>query len=334
MLNCGILRFAMTNYSQQEEHGDLDVPGGVEAHDMNKGPEYGVILPTTVVGSYPVTSGHGLWSLFDPMRAAVKTAVDDQVTAGIDIISDGQVRGDMIQAFTGVVPGIKGQEVTGKVQASASPITVGDVRFARSRKSQVKGIITGPSTLAHGLHISTPMYRDRDELAMDIASAFIGEAKALESLGVTILQLDEPILSTGTADLDVGRKAIELITSSVRIPSCMHVCGNLSGVIDEVIKFPVNILDFEFSNNRKNLELFNARDLGGRMIGYGCVDSTTNTIEPVDEIRKRIDEGIEVFGAEALLIDPDCGMRMRTREAAFTKLSHMVQATREIRESL
>lgn len=301
---------------------------------MNNDLPYGIILPTTVVGSYPVVPGHGLRSLLDPLHSAVKTAVDDQVKAGIDIISDGQVRGDMIQAFTGTVPGIKGQEVTGKVQAPSSPITIGDVKFAHSIKPMVKGIITGPSTLAHGLHLSTPMYRDRDELAMDIASAFIGEAKALESLGVTILQLDEPILSTGTADLSVGRKAIQQIASSVRIPTCMHVCGNLSGVIDEIIKFPVNILDFEFSNNHGNLELFSSCDLGGRMLGYGCVDSSTDTIEPVSEIRKRIEQGIEVFGPGTMLIDPDCGMRMRTREAAFGKLSNMVEATREVRKSL
>ena len=302
---------------------------------MNKADiPFGVILPTTVVGSYPVVPGHGFRSLLDPLHSAVKTAVDDQVSAGIDIISDGQVRGDMIQAFAGTMPGIKGQEVTGKVQAPSSPITVGDVRFAHSVQSRVKGIITGPSTLAHGLHLSTPMYRDRDELAIDIATAFIGEAKALESLGVTILQLDEPILSTGTADLNIGKKAVQLITSSVRIPTCMHVCGNLSGVIDDVIKFPVNILDFEFSNNPANLELFSSRDLGGRMLGYGCVDSSTDTIEPVSEIKKRIEKGIEVFGPGTMLIDPDCGMRMRARAAAFGKLSNMVEATREVRKSL
>lgn len=306
----------------------------LEVCSMSKEYPYGIILPTTVVGSYPVVPGRGFLSLLDPLHSAVKTAVEDQVNAGIDIISDGQVRGDMIQAFAGTMPGIKGQEVTGKVQSPSSPITVGDVKFAHSIQSHVKGIITGPSTLAHGLHISTPMYRDRDELAMDIAIAFIGEVKALESLGVTILQIDEPILSTGTADLNVGKKAIQQITSSVRIPTCMHVCGNLSGVIDDIIKFPVNILDFEFSNNPGNLELFSSRDLGGRMLGYGCVDSSTDTIEPVSEIRKRIIQGIEVFGPDTLLIDPDCGMRLRSREPAFKKLSNMVEATREIRKSL
>ena len=74
------------------------------------------VLATTVVGSYPVVKGGGLKSLFDPFHSAVETAVADQIKAGIDIISDGQVRGDMIGAFTAKLPGIREQQVIGKVQ--------------------------------------------------------------------------------------------------------------------------------------------------------------------------------------------------------------------------
>ena len=77
------------------------------------------VLATTVVGSYPVVKGGGLKSLFDPLHAAVETAVADQIGAGIDIISDGQVRGDMIGAFTAKLPGIREQEVIGKIQPAA-----------------------------------------------------------------------------------------------------------------------------------------------------------------------------------------------------------------------
>ncbi|MDD3622577.1 MAG: methionine synthase, partial [Methanofollis sp.] len=67
------------------------------------------VLPTTVVGSYPVVKTGGLRSLLDPLKGAVETAVADQVRAGVDIISDGQVRGDMITAFVSRLPGIRGQ---------------------------------------------------------------------------------------------------------------------------------------------------------------------------------------------------------------------------------
>ncbi len=292
------------------------------------------VLPTTVVGSYPVVKSGGLMSLLDPLRPAVETAVGDQLAAGIDIISDGQVRGDMITAFASHLPGIRGQEVIGKIQPASGGITVGDTRYAVSKAPKVKGIITGPTTLAHGLHISTPMYRNKEELVPDIAAALLSEARALEAAGITLLQIDEPILSTGIADLTVAKQAIGQFTAGLHIPVCMHVCGNLGNVLDEILKFNVNVLDFEFANNPANLDLLSRRDLAGRMIGYGCVDSTTDRIESTAEIRKRIEKGVEIFDPKIMLIDPDCGMRMRTREAAYAKLKYMCDATKEVRLAL
>jgi len=295
----------------------------------------GMLLPTTVVGSYPVTMGRkGLSSLLDPLKPAVETAVADQIAAGIDIIRDGQVRGDMIQTFTSRLPGIRGQDVIGTVHPAAKPITLGDTKYALSRHPKVKGIITGPSTLAHGLRIETPAYRNREELVLDLAQALAPEAKALEAAGALILQIDEPILSTGAADLAVGRQAVALVASQLHVPVCLHVCGDLSAVIDEILQMPVAIFDFEFSQNPENREILSKIDLKGRSVGYGCVNSADPAVESVDTIRKRIEEGIAIFSPDSILIDPDCGMRMRTRDAAFAKLSNMVAATREVRKNL
>jgi len=292
------------------------------------------VLATTVVGSYPVVKAGGFKSIFDPLAGAVETAVSDQVGAGIDIISDGQIRGDMIGNFASKLPGVKGQEVIGKIQPAAGPITVADTKYALSKFPKVKGIITGPSTLAHGLHISTPMYRNKEELAIDLAAALLPEALSLEASGITLLQIDEPILSTGIADLAVGKQALEMITSRLRIPTCMHVCGNIANVLDEILKYNVNVFDFEFSNNQANLDIISRRDLTGHMLGYGCVDSTSETVETVQEIRKRIEKGVEYFDPKILLIDPDCGMRMRSRESAYWKLKNMCEAAKEVRIAL
>jgi 5-methyltetrahydropteroyltriglutamate--homocysteine methyltransferase len=292
------------------------------------------VLATTVVGSYPVVRGGGIRGLFDPLHAAVETAVADQIAAGIDIISDGQVRGDMIGAFSGKIPGIKGQEVIGKIQPASSPITVADTKYARSRAPLVKGIVTGPSTLAHGLHISTPMYRNKEELAADLAAALVPEVKALQDAGITLLQVDEPILSTGIADLVVAKDAIDLIVQSVHVPVCMHVCGNLGNVIDEILKFNVQVFDFEFSKNPDNLDLMSRRDITGKMIGFGCVDSTSETVETVAEIKRRIERGVSIFGPRSMLVDPDCGLRMRSRNAAYGKLKNMCDAAKEVRLAL
>ena len=294
----------------------------------------GTLLPTTVVGSYPVVQGTGLRSLLSPMRYAVQEAVSDQITAGIDIISDGQVRGDMIRVFTSRLPGIREQRVIGKVMVPQAPVTLADTRYALRKKPQVKGILTGPTTLAHGLRIDTPAYRNRGELAVDLAHALAPEAKALEEAGVTLIQLDEPIFSTGSADLQSGNEALTLITARLRIPVCLHVCGDLSAVIDELLGMPVDVLDFEFAKSPENLDLLSRRDLAGRMIGFGCVDSSSPEIEPVATIQDRIMQGLDVLRPDQLLIDPDCGLRMHTRETAFRKLAHMVLATKAIRSGL
>ncbi len=287
-----------------------------------------------MVGSYPVVKGGSLRNLFDPLYSAVETAVADQIKAGIDIISDGQVRGDMIQVFASKLPGIKGQEVIGQIQPASGPITVGDTKYALTKAPKVKGIITGPTTLAHGLHIATPMYRNKEELALDLAAALIPEAKALEATGITLLQIDEPMFSTGMSDLEIGKQAIGLITAALHIPTCLHVCGNLGNVIDEILKFNVNVLDFEFANNPANLDLLSRRELAGRMIGYGCVDSASETVESSAEIRKRIEQGIAIFDPRIMVLDPDCGMRMRSHEAAFLKLKNLAVAAREVRLEL
>ncbi len=292
------------------------------------------VLPTTVVGSYPVVKGGSLRNLFDPLHSAVETAVADQIKAGIDIISDGQVRGDMIQVFASKLPGIKGQEVIGQIQPASGPITVGDTKYALTKAPKVKGIITGPTTLAHGLHIATPMYRNKEELALDLAAALIPEAKALEAAGITLLQIDEPMFSTGMSDLEIGKQAIGLITAALHIPISLHVCGNLGNVIDEILKFNVNVLDFEFANSPANLDLLSRRELAGRMIGYGCVDSASETVESSAEIRKRIEQGIAIFDPRIMVLDPDCGMRMRSHEAAFLKLKNLAVAAREVRLEL
>ncbi|MCK9308011.1 MAG: methionine synthase [Methanoculleus sp.] len=291
----------------------------------------GKCLPTTVVGSYPVVKGSGLLARMDPLKHAVEVAVADQITAGIDIISDGQVRGDMIHAFTSHLPGIRGSSVVGKVQPAARPITLADTKYALSRHPKVKGILTGPSTLAHGLSLETPFYRNKDELVLDLAQALAVEADYLQNAGVTLLQIDEPIFSTGAANIAIGREAVNAIVGRLRVPVCLHVCGNLSDVVDDVLRTDVAVFDFEFANNPGNLEVLSGKDLRGRMIGYGCVDSADPGVESVETIRKRIEAGIDVFSPGAMLIDPDCGLRMQSREAASGKLKNMVAAAGLVR---
>lgn len=293
------------------------------------------LLPTTVVGSYPaVGSGGGLRALLDPLKPARETAVADQLSAGIDIISDGQVGRDMIALIADFLPGVKGQDVTGQIHPAGRPITLPGVKYALSRHPSVKGILTGPSTLAHGLALRTPVYRDRNELIPDLAEALAQEARYLADAGVTIIQVDEPILSTGAANLSIAQDAVQRITKEMDVPSCMHVCGNIRGCIDDILQFPIDIIDLEFANNPDNLEVISQSDLKGKKIGFGCVDSADKEVESVAVIAERIRKGIDIFGAESMLLDPDCGLRMHSHEGAYQKLKNMVLAAQQCRQEL
>lgn len=293
-----------------------------------------LMLPTTVVGSYPVVAGRGITTIVDRYRAAVRAAVEDQLAAGIDIISDGQVRGDMVKIYTSLLPGIRGNEVIGPVLPAAGPITLTDTRYALSRAGKVKGIITGPTTLSFALHLATPAYRNREELALDLAAALAKEASYLQGAGVAVMQIDEPILSTGAASLEAAKEALGTLIRDLHIPVGLHVCGDLKGVIDGLVEMPVDILDFEFAKSPGNLAVCREADLGNKMIGFGCVDSSRAIVESVAVIRTRIEEGLSVFPPERLLIDPDCGLRMLDRDSASAKLTRMVMAVREVRETL
>jgi 5-methyltetrahydropteroyltriglutamate--homocysteine methyltransferase len=125
-----------------------------------------------------------------------------------------------------------------------------------------------------------------------------------------------------------------MVAGNRSVPVCLHVCGNLSEVIDDLAAMPVDILDAEFARSPENLALFREVDLGAKMIGFGCVDSSRPEVEEMDLIRTRIERALTVFAPEQLLIDPDCGLRMLSRESAFGKLSRMVEAVRHIRKDL
>jgi 5-methyltetrahydropteroyltriglutamate--homocysteine methyltransferase len=296
------------------------------------------VLPTTVVGSYPPVPAKTLAEraryFADPLKASVKIAVQEQIDAGISIISDGQIRGDMIETFSSKLPGIREKSVVGPVKPASDYITVSDTKYALTKYPFVKGIITGPSTLTYGLHLNTSYYRDKKELTVDIGAALLKEANGLFQTGVSILQLDEPIFSTGVSDLTVGKKAIQRFRDEIPLPLCLHVCGPIHTIIDEYVSMPVDILDFEGTQDAHNLSVLSRSELKGRYIGYGCVDTTKPVLETVQDIVSRVEQAFEYISPQQILLDPDCGMRMLPHAIAHEKIIRLCTAAKNIRESM
>ncbi|MDO5844003.1 MAG: methionine synthase, partial [Methanocorpusculum sp.] len=231
-------------------------------------------------------------------------------------------------------PGISDKRVVGKIGSADKPITVKDTKYALTQTKFVKGILTGACTLSYALEIAAPQYRNKEEVALDLANALHTEAKFLSEAGVTIIQVDEPILSTGAISVDTAKECLKIIFDGVETTSCIHTCGVLGSVADLWTKLPVDILDFEYSVSEENLTTLSRSELHGKKIGCGCVKSSDTKLESVEEIERRINSCVEAFGAENILIDPDCGLRMHTPENAFEKLSRMCQAAKRVREEL
>jgi len=317
---------------------------------------------TTVVGSYPplprdpITFPEKIAKIFgayDKYKPAIALAVTDQVNAGVDIISDGQVRGSMLEIFAKNIPGMgvenETPKITGKIKPSAVSICDNDLKYAikiakeiskdysNSKKSLkkgtkgVKGIITGPSTLVFSSRIEG-FYRKKDDAIIDLAYALKKEVQHLENAGAIYIQIDEPYISTGMVDISTAKKAIEIIVQDLSIPVSLHVCGKLSGLFNQLLTFPVDIIDCEFAGIPENLKILENTDLKGKKIGFGCFDTKTDHVESKDEILKLIEKGIELIGIENMIVDPDCGMRMRKHSSALKKLKTMVEACKTLSE--
>ncbi|MBI2876063.1 MAG: methionine synthase [Candidatus Tectomicrobia bacterium] len=287
-------------------------------------------LITTTVGSYPAKG-------LEPQEA-IRRAVEDQRTAGIALLTDGQVRADMIGIFARCIPGYHpegpGYRITGKIQPATEPITVADILYARSLAgdAEVKGILTGPTTMALASKVEegTPYSSAQDPaLVLDLAEALAAEARALVAAGVRVIQIDEPFFSLG-ADLETGSRALKRITVEVPL-SMVHVCGDVRAIFAPLLDLPVQVLDIEGANLR-DLPWVNGSLLQekGKIISYGCISTNSDEVEEGETIRERIREAISQVGRENLWISPDCGMRLRSRESALAKLCRMVEAARAL----
>ncbi len=306
-------------------------------------------MRSTVVGSFPVETKEAsntkdkllkVLGSYDPFKGAIRQAVYSQLDTGVDIISDGQVRGDMVSSFSKYIPGFKIEEgnsfIISKIKKPIGEISVKDLLYAKSLIKEyyngdipegkgIKGIITGPSTIVHSSRI-TAFYKNKDDAIIDLAHSLKEEVKAIEKkVDPVYIQVDEPFLSTGMVNMKVAREAIGILRDDLSIPLAMHVCGTLDGAYKDIANFDVDILDFEFAGNNVNLDILkkNIDLFKGKKIGFGCLDSSKNIVDSREDTEKLISEGVEIIGEDNIILDPDCGLRRAPMDVAFDKLKLM-----------
>jgi 5-methyltetrahydropteroyltriglutamate--homocysteine methyltransferase len=282
---------------------------------------------TTVIGSYPIS-----YQKFG--KDAILQSVQDQIDAGIDLVSDGQTRFDMIEYFAKAIEGFSFDSksfISGKIGKGNPDVMVSDLKTAQELTTHVKGIVTGPVTLVLSSRIKGYYQGYRDEnVYLDASEAILGIAQALEEQGAEWIQIDEPYLSVG-APMEIAKKAIERIALNLKVPVAVHVCGKVGSIIDKLLDLDgVDMISHGFKGE-DNLALLQYDKLinSKKILGLGCVNTKRSKVEEVSEIETVIKTALQNFPRERLAIHPDCGLRpLNDREAALAKLKNMVIASR------
>ncbi len=288
-------------------------------------------IKTSVIGSYPIpintqdlmndyfTEQLTTWSKY------IEQAVHDMKTAGITYVSDGQTRDPFIQLFTRKLKGCRIRERTeiiGHVRYQA-PITVTDQIFAKRllpRHVRLIGVITGPYTLTKSSVDS--FYHDEKELAFDFAHALRKEAELLAK-HVDFISIDEPVFSNELPEY--ASELIQTITEGLSRPTRLHVCGDVTRIIPQLVDMPVDVLSHEFKASPHLFDVFVEYPCR-KNICVGAVQSDDVRVESIEEIVTHVKKAITIFNGNVVQIAPDCGQRLLPRDIAFQKLKNLAAA--------
>ncbi len=340
------------------------------------------LLPTTVVGSYPQpewlvdramlskvvprTRLHAMWRLpaehlEEAQDDATIVAIRDMERAGIDIVTDGEIRRESYSnRFATALEGIDTENpaiitartgsqktpvprVVGPVKRSA-PVELRDMQFLRNNTGHAAKItLPGPFTMSQ--QAKNEFYKDDEELAMAFAEAVNAEALDLQNAGADVIQLDEPWVRNNP---DLAKryavKAINRALAGITVPTVVHLCFGYAAVVPGSTK-PAGYsflaeLDATVAEQisieaaQPKLDLGVLRDLSSKKIMLGVLDLGNPEIEPASVVADRIRNGLKHVPAERLVIAPDCGMKYMPRHIAFGKLKAMCEAAATVRKEI
>ena len=268
--------------------------------------------------------------------------IQEQIEAGLDIITDGQVRWDDDQTY--VMRGLGGAEIGGlqryldtntyyrepEITGAVSwrePILVRDYLFAAENSPKpVKAIITGPYTLA-ALSLDKH-YGSREKLAMALAEELRNEVEALAQAGAPMIQVNDPVIVFHKGDIEVFSRAITRMLEGVQAETAAYTWfGSVDGILPRLLDLPVDAIGLDFVSGRDNWEAIKAVDFT-KKLGAGIVDGRNTRIESLEQIEESIRRVSEAVSPDRLYVNPSCGLEYLPREVAFEKLKRMVEGVR------
>jgi 5-methyltetrahydropteroyltriglutamate--homocysteine methyltransferase len=339
------------------------------------------LFPTTVVGSYPQPDWlvdrkmlskvvprirmKEMWRVSDEWLEqaqddATIVAIRDMERAGIDVITDGEMRRESYSnrfatALAGIDiehPGfVKARSgaqtpvprVVGKVRR-IGPVEVRDMEFLRRNTEKLAKItLPGPFTMSQ--QAKDEFYKDAEALAMDMAAAVNEEAHDLVRAGADVIQLDEPwVRNDPEAARRYAVKAINRALEGIKVPTVVHLCFGYAAVVPGESKpagysFLAELADtaadtISIESAQPKIDLGVLADLAPKSVMLGVLDLSDLTVETPQTVAARIRRGLEHLPAERLIPAPDCGMKYLPREVAFGKLKAMVAGADIVRREL
>ncbi len=338
------------------------------------------LLPTSLVGSYPQPDwliDRGMLSKRMPPRVragelwrvapdwldqaqddATLLAIRDQERAGLDILTDGEIRRESYSnrfatALDGVDldnPGsitsrsghpILVPRVVGKIRRKHA-VQVRDIEFLRANTDRrIKITVPGPFTMSQ--LVQNDFYKTEEEMALDYAAAVNEEINDLFAAGADYVQIDEPYMQAYPEKArQYGLIAVNRALEGTKGTTALHICFGYAALVagrpagysflPELSECPVQQISIETAQSKLDCSVLTK--LPGKTIILGVLDLSTHDVETPETVADRIRRALPYIAPEKVIVAPDCGLKYLPREVAFGKMKAMVEGARLVRTEL
>ncbi len=339
------------------------------------------VLPTTVVGSYPqpdwLVDRKVLGSRLPPRTRALEiwrvgpelleqaqddatvVAIRDMERAGIDIITDGEIRRESYSnRFATALEGMDLDHPGTALDRTGHPnpvprivgpirrlraVEVRDVEFLRANTDRtIKATLPGPFTMSQ--QAQDDYYHDEEALAMSLAEAVNAEIRDLFAAGADVVQIDEPYLQARADKAQkFAIKAINRALEGVAGTTALHTCFGYAHIVHSRPNgYPfleqladVTAVQISLESAQQKVDLSVLKALRNKKLIVGVIDLADDSpVEDVDTVVQRIRDALRFVEPDRLILAPDCGMKYLPRPKAFGKLSVLAQAAERVRAEL
>jgi len=295
-------------------------------------------------------------------EVAIKAALKDQEEAGVDVVSDGELRRDNdVDYFLARMPGVEIPQLAKEFYSDyytavvehaipepdeATLDLVEDFNFTRTyTEHPIKFSFTGPYSLSR--RVRNEHYKNHADLVMAFARQLNREARELAKAGATILQIDEPYLAGYPEDAKTAVKAFNTVFEGIdpaKTVRAVHVCygnrnarplweGHYNFLFPAVMQADIDQLVLEFARKgNEDLQLFKRYPKAHFALGVGVINVKSTEVETKEQVADRVRQALAVLPPDRIMVNPDCGLRNLPGDVARAKLHALTEGTAMVRK--